>query len=365
MRSQNGTKERGGPDLLPTGRDATLNRQNDRQSEGGKDIPNKKELALYNFYIYNVHKKTGTFKMERLTEVLHNPTVTAYQKQVASGAVLIASLSLGAGFLIKGRDLSAKYTLLAGGVGLVGIAGLFYQDRPLTPVHALRFIEGAKSAKPTDRTPEGAIAYAHSLLLERGVASTQVESHHSTQMPPLLQHLEQSMFEREGQLQAAYTQHKNWQCDEVASAFDNYFRVAFAISIYTLEEARKNCPEGETIEATLAGQKTYHFHTFFRCPWAYYLARRESEWQNGPSLEFTGWVPKRRQGDIAPAYVSLFYQPGRIQNEWRELFNCYSACVRTEVPERVLEQRDKRFTKWSTPDRSARSFLYEPGTLPT
>ena len=149
-------------------------------------------------------------------------------------------------------------------------------------------------------------------------------------------------------------QDNSWSNEAVIKAYDECLKIAYAISVLTLEDlpafAAKRPKEDQALAKSLTSQRGYLSTTIYFCAAIYRHGR-------GGVV----WLQKKRDsgvqypaGLIPDAHSALFYQDGTIQSNWRELYNAYSDRIRMYVPEVELNQErpegDVRLSRMTAKD---------------
>lgn len=174
-----------------------------------------------------------------------------------------------------------------------------------------------------------------------------------------------------------------WSKHKVMQAADDLMKIAYAISVWTLEDLsdfRAQIPEEKQHDAGHSGNKertealalvtqdSYQYQTFFYCPKAYHLIRGGAVRKEFPEVNQTDYrldFPK----SLPTKLVDPFYKEGKIQHQWNQLYNAYCDRVREVVKEKELEEADSRHVKWTKKDEKGwlggNSFKDWPSSLPT
>lgn len=132
-----------------------------------------------------------------------------------------------------------------------------------------------------------------------------------------------------------------WSEPDVISTADACMKVGYAISVLTLEDLEpftnnlSTKGEKRTYVEALTSQDSYLHRTFFVCTKMYHWARGGYIWKK----EEDGLFPQ----PTPPAYSTLFYTPGTVQNSWAKIYNTFCDRINAYVEEGELEKTDNRF----------------------
>lgn len=145
-----------------------------------------------------------------------------------------------------------------------------------------------------------------------------------------------------------------WNRKDVVNAADKCFKIAYAISVLTLEDlpaftARHNRSNAKA----LTTQDSYLYRAFFSCTNMYHDMRGFITYKGG-DWEFPEAVSEETS--------QRFYTEGTIQNAWRGLYNDYCDQVREAVSEEDLQKADQRFVHWTRKDEDPTTFYHTPDT---
>ncbi len=153
-----------------------------------------------------------------------------------------------------------------------------------------------------------------------------------------------------------------WNQKAVLDAADRLMKIAYAISVLTLEDLPRFIVQKSfcTYARALTRQDSYQYRTFFYVTQVYhYLRSALNSQQSGDDVKYV--YPEQ----IPTEHAQQFYKPGTIQNTWNLLYNDYCNRVRMYVSESNLRLADTRHVSWTRKDTGEASFRPIPDTLPT
>jgi hypothetical protein len=205
-----------------------------------------------------------------------------------------------------------------------------------------------KKVKPYSDLGRQALAFAKEKLnIKKDTTPFKFEKHRD---PHFLQPKNQEIallttlyFDTVSKLQKLCQEHQNslTNQEEIGLA-DELIKISYAISNLTLDELELFTKKDLNRCQVLKSQTSYHYYTFFYCTTVYH------------------WI--RGMYD-SPA--DDFYREGTVQNSWNQLYNNYCERRQLYFEGSELEEKDKRYTKWTQKDTTPASFKRKPDYLPT
>lgn len=241
---------------------------------------------------------------------------------------------------------------------------------------------GTTSIQPTKIYTE-TLAYARSLLKENpNLAPVEFKCH-----PPinkeisLLFTLYWDLKEEFGEAIKSHDKDP-WANKNVLEAADRLMKIAYAISILTLEDLGPftryiYLKEGFycSYAKALTRHDSYQYRTFYYCTTVYHVIRGQVEsitkrkWKSMGGVDidndYKGRILFYLTDDIPKGYSKSFYEEGTLQNQWNQLYNDYCDRVRYYVNESDLSAQDNRHVLWTKKDLNEKCFEREPTTQPT
>ncbi len=161
-----------------------------------------------------------------------------------------------------------------------------------------------------------------------------------------------------------------WNNEEVLKAADDCMRLAYAISVLTLEDlpafTSAMPKEEQKFSKSLARQDAYMYRSFYYCTNMYHWIRGGIVSKIDPrtSRSYLGFS----NDEISKEEALPFYQSDTIQNRWNSLYNSYCDRVRMYVSEEELRDQwngDQRHANWTQKDLNPAKFSRTPDTQPT
>lgn len=234
---------------------------------------------------------------------------------------------------------------------------------------ALDKLKKSKNIAPYSNLEQEALDFASAKLIEHADVKSKINFRHKPKNDQILNLMEIywevyfKNFENKMKIQLD----QSWKNEEVLKAADDCMKLAYAISVLTLEDlpafTSAMPKEEQKFSKSLARQDAYMYRAFYYCTNMYHWIRGGIVSKVNPQTResYLGFSNDK----ISKEEALPFYQSGTIQNRWNSLYNSYCDRVRMYVSEEELRNGDPRHANWTQKDLNPAKFSRTPDTQPT